>query len=255
MSDVRTEQLHLNDMPADELQTLAGQLMVATPTSPVRNDLVTAVSRQLQVINRLERQALLDIVIWARRPVARSADKRELVREISQIRFSRYDGLSVAGLIALAKLRNLAVPDAVTDRQIQAMLYRDDGIGGWFARKRRRLMAGLVGKLLDADTHAGEYQFLPDEQTNGSLKRQIEQQGVVGGIASKLKGAADDYINTKLDEIEQRIDRKLDEIDRRLAEWRDQEIANRLKIVKVTLIGTVIVAVVSVIYNYFTYNR
>ncbi len=47
-----------------------------------------------------------------------------------------------------------------------------------------------------------------------------------------------------------RIDRKLDEIDRRLAEWRDKEIANRIRILKITLWASVIVGIISLIYAY-----
>ncbi len=54
----------------------------------------------------------------------------------------------------------------------------------------------------------------------------------------------------KLDEIELRIDQKLNEIDQRLAEWRDREVANRLRILKITLGFTVVVAVLSLLYNY-----
>jgi hypothetical protein len=42
----------------------------------------------------------------------------------------------------------------------------------------------------------------------------------------------------------------LDEIDRRLAEWRDKEIANRIRILKITLWASVIVGVLSLIYSY-----
>ena len=42
----------------------------------------------------------------------------------------------------------------------------------------------------------------------------------------------------------------MDEINRRLAEWRDKEIANRIRILKITLWASVIVAVVSLIYSY-----
>jgi hypothetical protein len=69
-----------------------------------------------------------------------------------------------------------------------------------------------------------------------------------------VKKSADSYVNQKLDEIESRIDRKLDEIDRRLAEWRDKEIANRIRILKITLWASVIVAAVSLIYAYIDVN-
>jgi tetrahydromethanopterin S-methyltransferase subunit G len=73
---------------------------------------------------------------------------------------------------------------------------------------------------------------------------------VVGGIARTIRGVADGYVHEKLDEIEARIDRKLDEIDRRLGEWRDREIVNRLKIIKITLIASVFVFLLSLGYNY-----
>ena len=50
-----------------------------------------------------------------------------------------------------------------------------------------------------------------------------------------------------------RIDRKLDEIDRRLGDWRDKEIANRIRILKITLWASVIVGVVSLLYSYIVY--
>ncbi len=73
---------------------------------------------------------------------------------------------------------------------------------------------------------------------------------MVGGITRKIKGVADDYVREKLDEIEARIDRKLDEIDARLGEWRDREIRNRLRIIKITLLASIVVALLSLGYNY-----
>ena len=82
------------------------------------------------------------------------------------------------------------------------------------------------------------------------IKDEIEESGLFGGIAQRVKKSADSYVNQKLDEIEARIDRKLDEIDRRLAEWRDKEIANRIRILKITLWASVIVGAFSLIYSY-----
>ena len=69
------------------------------------------------------------------------------------------------------------------------------------------------------------------------IREEIEQSGLFGGLANRVKKSADSYVNQKLDEIEARIDRKLDEIDRRLAEWRDKEIANRIRILKINALG------------------
>ena len=94
------------------------------------------------------------------------------------------------------------------------------------------------------------YRFLPEEGRYPSLKEEIADEGVVGGIARKIRGVADDYVRQKLDEIEIRIDQKLDEIDTRLGEWRDREVANRLKIIKITLVGSILVALLSLGYKY-----
>ena len=104
-----------------------------------------------------------------------------------------------------------------------------------------KIVAKLIGDVEEAPS-------APGAPNGGSIKEHIEERGLVGGLAGKLRGAADDYVAVKLDEIEQRIDRKLDQIDRRLAEWRDREIANRLRIIKITLAASVIVALISVLY-------
>lgn len=237
-------------MPLGELRILAEQVMIKVPSAVGREELVAAVTAQLDRLDALDRQVLLDIVVWGRRPVAKSADKLQLLREINQIKATNYEALGYDALKALAQLRGVPLPEQATQRDLVALLVRGDGVIGWFSRQRRAVMAKVIGKLLDADREDDHYQFLPEARPEGSLRRQIERQGVMGGLTTKLKDVADGYINSKLDEIEARIDRKLDEIDRRLSEWRDQEIANRLRIVKVTLIGSIVVAVLSLVYRY-----
>jgi hypothetical protein len=123
----------------------------------------------------------------------------------------------------------------------------------------------MVSKMLGEEPASTDYQFLPPQQggagpspgrtvasapSGDTIKDDIEESGLLGGIAGRIKKSADSYVNQKLDEIESRIDRKLDEIDRRLAEWRDKEIANRIRILKITLWATVIVGAMSLIYSY-----
>ena len=95
---------------------------------------------------------------------------------------------------------------------------------------------------------------MPESGTTGELGEHSGKSGIVNGIARRLKGVADGYVEEKLDEVEERIDRKLDEIDSRLAEWRDRELANRLKIVKITLVGTILVGLLSLGYSYIQHR-
>jgi len=157
--------------------------------------------------------------------------------------------MSVQELADLArKLEAPFDPGATVDELVCLILTRQaarpEGLLARLRRHRRRLTAKLVSKLLGESPEKA-----PDVSITHrpSLEEHIEQRGVVGGLAEKLRGAADDYVAAKLDEIEQRIDCKLDEIDRRLAEWRDREIANRLRIIKITLVASVLVALLSVV--------
>src|SRR5205823_7533659 len=152
-------------------------------------------------------------------------------------------------------------------------LKKREGIFARMNRKRRAVLGSIVSNMIGESDKSAEYQFLPPVEGTGSaasgaaapaatapgardrsIKEEIEESGLFGGIASRVKKSADQYINQKLDEIESRIDRKLDEIDRRLAEWRDKEIANRLRILKITLWASVIVASLSLVYSYITVN-
>ena len=71
-----------------------------------------------------------------------------------------------------------------------------------------------------------------------------------GGIARTIRGVADDYVHEKLDEIERRIDAKLEQIDQRLEEWRDREVTNRIRLLRITLITAIVVAVISLGNDY-----
>jgi hypothetical protein len=115
-------------------------------------------------------------------------------------------------------------------------------------RKKRRFIGKIVSNMVGENpSHSGE-----DLDETGrpptSIRTEIEESGLWGGIANRIKRTADEYLAQKLDEIELRIDKKLEEIDQRLSEWRDKEIANRLRIMKITLWASVIVAIISLIY-------
>jgi len=91
----------------------------------------------------------------------------------------------------------------------------------------------------------------PDK--DGAVGRAMRHVGrmVKKPFAAGARFAFDEYIDTKLDEIEARIDRKLDEIDRKMDAWRTREVRHRLRILKYTVIATVIVATLSILYRLF----
>ncbi len=255
----------LSELPKDELEHLAEDLGLDPTEFKSRQHIVAAIHERRQVIVSMDRDAMLDVVRWGRRPVPINATKEQLAAEIARLRAMKFDGLSHRGLVVLAVMRGVPMRGDESVPLVVRRLKKQEGLFSRLNRKRRAWIGGIVSSMIGEDEPAADYQFLPPQQSGGagagadtvtpsqraaSIKDDIEESGLFGGIASRVKKTADSYINQKLDEIEGRIDRKLDEIDRRLAEWRDKEIANRIRILKITLWASVIVAVVSLIYSY-----
>ncbi len=241
----------LSDLPPDELLHYGQRLGLSLSEDMATGEMLRLIRERQELLVELERDAMLDICVWARRPVRQSASKEELAREIATVTKMRFEGLSHKGLVTLARLRGVPVHDNDSDAVIAGRLQATESLWDKLRRKRRAWVGSMIGKMIAGHTEPAEseYRFLPEEDGAARWKEQIEEAGVVGGIARRIKGVADDYVREKLDEIERRIDRKLDEIDRRLAEWRDREISNRLKIIKITLVASVLVAALSLGYS------
>jgi hypothetical protein len=241
----------ISELPADELITYGRELGLSLNTKMGRGELLRLIRERQELLAGLDRESLLEIVVWARRPVRQSASKEALVKEIASIAKMETGTLSHRALVALAVLRGVPAGREEPRELIEARLQANESLWNRVARKRRRVVGSLLTKLVNgSDEESQEYRFLPEDARFPSLRDEIEEQGVVGGIARRIRGVADDYVREKLDEIELRIDHKLDEIDRRLAEWRDREIANRLAIIKITLVASVLVALLSLGYSY-----
>ncbi|HYO10293.1 MAG TPA: hypothetical protein VER17_15095 [Tepidisphaeraceae bacterium] len=255
----------LSELPKDELENLAEELGLDSSHFKTRQQLVTAIHERRQGIAALDRDAMLDVIKWGRRPVTYNASKEQIAQEIVRIRSMKFAGLSHRGLIVLARMRGLPASPEDTVPNLIRRLKKQEGLFSKLNRKRRSMLGSMVSKMLGEDPAATDYQFLPQQSpgaptasgpvvappsTAGTIKDEIEESGLFGGIAGRIKKSADAYVNQKLDEIESRIDRKLDEIDRRLAEWRDKEIANRIRILKITLWASIVVGAISLIYSY-----
>ncbi len=243
--------------PADELeralQKLRGEaetLGVLLQAEMTLADAEQQVAERRAWIDALDRGALVDLAEWARVDLDDQPTNAEIVQRVLLAELQRYDTLSLRGLRVLAKLRNVAGADTASRKELERRLRRAESFRETVRRKRRQIMGSILSRALES---AAETPQPMDERKRdvleASLKRHIQEQGVVGGLATKLRGVADDYVAQKLDEIELRIDRKLEEIDQRLAEWRDREISNRLKIIKITLIASILVALISLGYD------
>jgi len=254
----------LSEWPRDELEHLAEEFGLDPTQYRSRQDLVAALHERRQVIASMDREAMLDVVRWGRRPVSYSAGNEQIAQEICRIRLMRFHGLSQRGLIVLGKLRGLDVTETDDIPTLVRKLKRGEGLFAKINRKRRAMLGQIVSNIVGETESAAGYSYVPPPQPGdgaappprpeatrpASIKEEIEESGLFGGITNRIKKTADQYLNQKLDEIENRIDRKLDEIDRRLSEWRDKEVANRVRILKITLWASVIVGLCSLIYSY-----
>jgi hypothetical protein len=249
----------LSEVPKDELEHLAEEYGLDPTRYKTRQHLVAAIHDRRQMIAAMDRDAMLDVIRWGRRPVAINASKDQLAIEISRIKLMRFSGLSQRGLVVLGRLRGVQIRGDEPVPVLVRKLKRQEGVFTKINRKRRAFIGSIVSNMLGESEASASYEFLPPESgtpsaahsgRSGTIKDEIEESGLFGGLTKSIKKSADSYLNQKLDEIEARIDRKLDEIDRRLAEWRDKEIANRIRILKITLWASVIVGAFSLIYSY-----
>jgi len=231
--------------PREELLALAERLGLDLPTGIPSDALIEAVESRRRLVESLPAERLAEIAAWAG-IATRDADRIELARRISHDRHTKFAGLGTEALRVLAMLRGCEVEPDDDREALRRKIKRTEGFFQKFRRKRRALVARMIGGVF-ADTSDSA---VPEERRQRSLKERIEDEGVVSAVKGKLRGAADDYVREKLDEIEARIDHKLDEIDRRLAEWRDREIANRMKIIRITLFASVVVALLSLAYTW-----
>jgi len=248
----------LADLPRAELEHLAEEYGLDGSDFKTPQHLIAALHERRQLIAAMDRDAMLDVIRWGRRPVTANASNELLAQQIAKIKTMRFAGLSQRGLAVLAQMRGLPVQGDEPVPHIVRKLKRQEGLFQKLNRKRRAMIGGWVSSLI-GENDTQDYKFLPaaeaakattESKRSGTIKEEIEESGLLGGLTNRIKKSADSYVNQKLDEIEARIDRKLDEIDRRLAEWRDKEIANRLRILKITLWASVIVGAFSLIYSY-----
>ncbi|GIW75567.1 MAG: hypothetical protein KatS3mg104_0630 [Phycisphaerae bacterium] len=204
---------------------------------------------------------MMEVIHWAGRQVHPDITHEQLAIEIAQIRSMRFSGLSEKGLVVLCLLRGCRITGRESREELINHLKRQEGFFAKIRRKTRRWLGKRVEKMIGDPTQATpppsqEPVNQPTGPVSGprpqALREEVEDSGFFGGIANRVKRQADSYVNQKLDEIEARIDRKLDEIDRRLAEWRDKEIANRIRILKITLWASVFVA--GVVFDLFVYS-
>ena len=242
----------LSELPPDELIRYGRSLGLSLPEDTAHGESLRLVRARQELLLELDRDAMLDVVIWLRVPVRRSVSKEKLAESISNHNVVRFTGLSDRGLETLARLSGVEPLGGEMRPALERRLRKAGGLGARVRRAQRRVVGSIVSKLVlpSAPSKQNAYQFLPDQEATPSLKEEIEQTGLVGGVARKLRGVADDYVKEKLDDIERRIDRKLDEIDGRLGEWRDREMTHRLRIIKITLLASILVAILSLLYDY-----
>jgi hypothetical protein len=259
----------LKDLPLAELQTIARDYGLDADLFDTKPGLVAAILDRRTMIGMLDRDALIDVMHWAGKPANATMTRERMALEITKVKSMKFAGLSQRGLVVLGRLRGADVRDTDDTPTVIGKLKSLEGFFAKIGRKRRHIVGKWVSRMIgDSDADAVASGQLPppanrEEATRNAsnagggrpdprrkLQDEIEDVGIIAGITGRMRRTADQYLNQKLDEIEARIDRKLDEIDRRLAEWRDKEVANRIRILKISLWATVVVGAATLVISY-----
>src|SRR5437588_2329127 len=118
----------LSEIPKDELEHLAEEFGLDPANFRTRQQLVTALHERRQTIASLDRDAMLDVIKWGRRPVTYNATKEQIAQEIVRIRSMKFAGLSQRGLIVLARLRALPAAPEDTVPNLIRRLKKQEGL-------------------------------------------------------------------------------------------------------------------------------
>ncbi len=115
-------------MTRRQLEIIADGIGLDHTRFKTRQDLVAGIHAHRQMMALLDRDALVDVMLWAHRPIASNATTEDLAREVAQIQTMRFSGLSQRGLIALAKIRGVEIDGTETVPLLIRKLKRQEGI-------------------------------------------------------------------------------------------------------------------------------
>ncbi len=172
-------------------------------------ELTKRLALRREQIESLDWGGLMDIMTWAKHPVPTRPNKLAVAQIILAHNRGHYQGLSHKGLVSLAILRNVKIKNKDSARKIMSRLRRSEGIWGYVLRKRDKWVGSVLSNLVDAEPQIKGPDGSANQLEDLTLQEHIEQKGLIEGLGSGLRGAADGYIGEKMQEIEDRIDYKL----------------------------------------------
>src|SRR5689334_23071747 len=177
-----TPSRQLSDLPRDEMDALADEFGLDPTRFKTRQHLVAAIHERRQMIAAMDREAMLDVVRWGRRPVTNNASKEQLALEIARIKSMRFEGLSQRGLVVLARLRGVEIRGDEPVPVLVRKLKKQEGLFSRLNRKRRALLGSIVSNMLGEDERDEVYQYLPPQGSGGGGGSTSSAPGV--GVAA-----------------------------------------------------------------------
>src|SRR5690349_9209414 len=156
---IQTRQL--SELPKAELEHLAEEYGLDPTAYKTRQHLVVGIHERRQTIAAMDRDAMLDVVRWGRRPVTANASKEQIAQEIARIRTMRFAGLSQQGLCVLARLRGVDARETEPVPVLVKKLKKKEGLFSKLNRKRRSMIAGWVARMIGEEETGAPYGYLP----------------------------------------------------------------------------------------------
>lgn len=234
----------LEELSDVELRGRAEDIGLEAPKKEHRVDLIARVRARQEVIDGVSRQELAGILRWAGEEVKDFHAKELLVRKFYRVNFKRTAGLGSEQVRIVARLHQLEFDERTTDEELARAVEAHAKRWTDVLKRAGGRVVGFIARQVAGDRRGGDEMESPEEP------EARVSEGLKKGFKAALRFSMDDYITEKLDEIETRIDRKLDELDRKMDDWRAREVRHRLRIIRYTIVATVIVAVISILYKY-----
>jgi hypothetical protein len=205
------------DLPLDELVDRARELGLDVDDVADVREIRRLIERRIDWIEQLDRDALEEIARWANVPVRARGNNVDLFCKIRREGKMDFAGLSGRALFTLGLVRGIEVGSEDDEDTLRQKLRKAESLTDWLGRKSRSVLAKGVGGLVDP-----------------YVRRKMDEIEI--------------RVDNKLDEIEHRVHRMVDEFDERLDARLEREVAHRLKIIRITLIISLIIALLSLGY-------
>ena len=179
-------------MPKDELEHFAEEFGLDPSDYQTRQNLVAAIHERRQLIAAMDREAMLDVVRWGRRPVAVNVSKEDLAQRDRPHQADAIRGTFAARIDRPGETARRTTGRRRADAGAGPQTQKTGRLFQTLNRKRRAWLGSVVANMIGEEPKERISSFSPSDtntaatvsQETATIRDDIEEAGLIGGIAN-----------------------------------------------------------------------